>query len=734
MSLAKFESLAEFRKDLTSKRAMPSLFCGFTAGLGLLIAQIAFGTFIFSGDLAPYAAQGVGLILFGNFAVCLIVALIGGYRGSISGLSPALVVVMATVVSAIDASGEELFLTAVLALILSAVITGICCLLLGQFKLAKLMRFIPYPVTAGFVAGIGGLVIFAAMSMMGADTLWQSSAWDVPVLLTWIPGVIFGVMLYAATTHWRQPMILPVTVVVLIVLYQLGIIAFDMSREEAAMTGILLQSTTEGALWPAIEPSDLAKVQWATIMADIPIMLTLILFAIIAVAMNVAGLELVVRKDLNWDREFKVSGIASIVAGLGGCTVSTLVVPATLRNVLLGAATRLTGVVAALVIGVALVFGDKMLNYVPTALIGGILIYAGLGMLDQSLVKTQKTLPRSEYGIVVLIFTLVLIFGIFQGVAIGLLVAVVFLVVRLSRINPIETHVSAKNCRSHKTRSIPERAILAKESKRLHVYRLRGYIFFGSVQPLVETLKAQFSRPTPPSCLVIDFTSVSGLDFSAISALSRHLQSSYKHNVKVALSAIPQQLRTGLEQNLPPIVFADLYLTDNEDQALEQCEDILIENWRKEAIIKDSQRDSILNLASDDLESYLEHQTNFEEIVEALKARFPSAVFAPGAVVLRIDSPSEDVHLLISGSVEICDTDGSRYYEFVPGEAISIFGDLDIQASVALAKTQSEILTLRPADRYWLEENEVELAIRLYRYLLPVGISSVSSYGYQGNS
>ena len=76
--------------------------------------------------------------------------------------------------------------------------------------------------------------------------------------------------------------------------------------------------------------------------------------------MNVAGLELAAGQELDWDREFRVTGVASAVAGLGGGTISTIVVPASLRSKLLGASTRLTGVVAALVIATALVVGDGM--------------------------------------------------------------------------------------------------------------------------------------------------------------------------------------------------------------------------------------------------------------------------------------------------------------------------------------------------------------------------------------
>ena len=136
-----------------SLRALP---VGITSGLALLIAQVAFGTFIFSGALAPYSSQGVGLVLFGNFAACLIVAIVGGYRGAIAGLSPVLVMVMATIASTIAADGEALFATTACALIIGAVATGVCCLLVGRFGLADLLRFIPYPVAGGFVAGDRG--------------------------------------------------------------------------------------------------------------------------------------------------------------------------------------------------------------------------------------------------------------------------------------------------------------------------------------------------------------------------------------------------------------------------------------------------------------------------------------------------------------------------------------------------------------------------------------------------
>ena len=106
MTFAIRELATELRTDILSAKTVPALSAGFTSGLGLLVAQVAFGSFIFSGALAPYSSQGVGLILFGNFAACLLVALVGDYRGAIAGLSPALVIVMATIAGTIEAQGE----------------------------------------------------------------------------------------------------------------------------------------------------------------------------------------------------------------------------------------------------------------------------------------------------------------------------------------------------------------------------------------------------------------------------------------------------------------------------------------------------------------------------------------------------------------------------------------------------------------------------------------------------
>ena len=705
---------------MLSAKAVPAVSAGFTSGLGLLVAQVAFGTFIFSGPLAPYASQGVGLVLFGNFAACLVIALASGYRGAIGGLTPALVIIMAAIGSTVDAEGDARFVTTVGALMISAMATGMCCHMIGRFRLVNLVRFTPYPVAGGFVAGIGGAVCLAAMSLMGAELEWRTmpTLLEPAVLWTWGPGVGYGIALYLSMKRWGNPLILPISVALAVGAYHLSLAAIGISSDEARTTGLLLTSTADGSLWPSLGPADLVQVEWTEIARQIPNMVTLMLVAIINVIMNFAGLEVVANQDLDWEREFKASGVATVLAGLGGGTVATMIVPASLRSKLFGATTRLTGVVAALVIGSALVLGDGMLELVPTALVGGILVFAGLGMMDEGLVRSSKRLPGLEYGIILLIFVTIIAFGLFEGVAAGMLATLVFFAVRLSRVDPIEARFTARERRSNKARPVTERTILLEEGEQVRVYRLQGYIFFGSVSPLTDQLKLSLSGPSRPVCLMLDFGGVSGFDVSAVNVLGRFLQTANAAGVQVVLSAVSEQLKTGLERNLPPAVFAGLWVEPNSDHALERCEDIVITAWKAKAVTADQPRAALLENVAEDLERHLDRQIQFEDLMEELQDWLNPRQYAAGEILAGPGSPQEGLQLLLSGRASAYDAAGTRLYQCGPGDAIWPIGASDRKEASMVADNPCRTMELTPTDRLKLETHEERLALKLYRYLL----------------
>ena len=723
---------SELRSDIRSAKTVPALSAGLTSGLGLLVAQVAFGSFIFSGALAPYSSQGIGLILFGNFAACLFMALLGGYRGTIAGLSPALVIIMVTITTTLELQGEVLFVTAASALMISATATGVCCLMIGHFHLANLVRFIPYPVAAGFVAGIGGTVCLAAMSLMGADLGGQgvSTLLESAVLWTWAPGVAYGIVLYLLIRFWRNALILPVSVAVAVGAYQLVLGTLDISGDEARAMSLLLTSTAEGSLWPALLPADLVHVDWTALANQVPDMLALVLVAFICIILNLAGFELAVNQDLDWNREFRATGLTSIVAGLGGGTVSTLIVPSSLRSALVKATTRLTGLFAASVIGVALFFGDGMLEFVPTALIGGILVFAGLAMLDEGLAKSRHRLPWTEYGIILVIFVVIVFFGLFEGVAVGMLASLVFFAVRLSRVNPLESRFTARERHSNKARSVPDRVILLEEGERIQVYQLRGYIFFGSISLLIDPLKKALNGPSRPACWILDFAAVSGLDFSAVSALSRTLRTANEAGVQVVLSAVSAPFRSGLELNLPASVFSGLVFEPNQDRALEYCEEIVIEGWKTEGTAADSRRTMLL-AHTDDLEHHLDRLIRFEYLMVELEAWLTPCDYAPGEILKSENTPPAGLQLLLSGRASVYDGAGARLNQFSPGDPIWPGAGSEAPAVSVCADEACRTMILTPAARHSLEQHEERLALKLYRYLLAGDFQDESTVGQE---
>ena len=708
--------LQELRSDLLSMKVLTALSAGVTGGLGLIATQVVFATFIFSGELAQFSSQGIGLILFGNFASCLIMALAGGYRGVIAGLSPALILAMSVFGTSMDITGEALFITVTVTLMLTAVITGISCFVIGQLKLAHLLRFIPYPVSAGFVAGIGGAVCIAAMSLMGADILSGelNRLLETPVMWIWITGVAYGVLLFTAVKLWRNPLILPVSVILVVCAYHLAIAILGISTTEAQEAGLLLTATSEGGLWPVLSFADFTLTDWGQITSQIPNMLVLILIALICVIMNIAGLEVATRQDLDWNGEFRASGTASTLAGLGGGTVATIVVPASPRSKLFHVDSRLTGIFAALILGAAVIWGGGLIEFVPPPLVGGILVFAGLGMLDEGLARTYPRLTRPEFGIIVLILVTVLVFGLLEGVVLGLLTTLVLLTMRLSRVNPIEESFTLREQQSSKTRPIPDRAILSVDSNRMQGYRLRGYIFFGSIAGLADNLNKSLNSDTRPDCLLLEFKNVPGVDFFAENMLLRILQTAHSHTVKVVLSSPPQSLKDSLERNLNSDELAKLVLEDNLDNALEICEDTVIASWEGTANISGVHRSSLLTESVENLERHLTKLAEFEDVMDAMADRLKRSTFKPGDTIADTSTKKTAWYFLISGRVAAYNVEGTRLYQCSAGETLWPT-DTKTSVSALLAEEDCEVRVLDETTLQQLEDTNPELANQFYK-------------------
>ena len=724
--------LAEVGQDLRSQKLIPALGCGLISGVQLLVFSVSMAAVIFAGPLAPYFSVGVGLVLFGYCVIGTVVALTSGFRGAVAGAPLPSVMMLVAITTTVELEGRSLYATAVSAALAGTIAAGLCCLLIGRFRLARLLRFIPYPVAGGFVAGTGGLACLVGLRLMGfsferealASVLDSGAAASLGIGI----GIAFGLGLFVAMKFWKNFLIFPVSFLVAAALFQLGLAAFGMTGDDARAAGLLFTGSSGGGIWPPIGPSDLPYIDGREFAAQFPNLLVLITVTLICVVMNLGGIEVAANVDLDWNREFRASGVANILTGIGGAPPGCLIATTSIRNVLFGATTRLTGLFTALSLAAVLFFGDAILRLFPVPLVGGVLLFLGLRLMEDWLVLTRRKLAWSDYLIIVIMFATIVIFGFLEGVGIGMLVTSVMFVISLSRVDVVQSRFTLSERQSKKTRPVPDRAILLAEGKRVQAYDLRGYLFFGSAYRLADQLKLSLTDDPGPSCILLGFESVSGFDFSAVNAMVRFIRAADAERVVVVVVGASERFEAELKSELPAAVRANVVMERDEDHALERCEEIVIANWRSKLGTEERLRHRLLEQVVDDFARHLDRQAQFEELLDDLEPWLETREFAAGETLVASGTPRDGLLLLCEGRASRFDDAGARLFQFSPGDVIEPRGAFDssIAANATVADERCRTLVLAPDARVRLEKDDPQRVLKLYAYLF-TGDSAVAS-------
>ena len=528
---------------------------GVTTGFTIVVIEIAFGALIFSGDLSSSFPRAVRMFLFGNFVGCLCMALTSGFRGAISVLSAAPVIVMIHIIDSMDhLTGNELFFTSMTSFVISAGIFSLCFLTFALTKAINFLRIIPYPIACGIASMIGVALCFAALKLMGINinvypltlmggnlkvNLLSSIVLSPLELLMLILALIFGFTLYIVIKKYKFTLILPIGVLLAIVgFYFILLPILNMTNEEAESNGFLLDNSTEENRWEYVTFEDLGLIDWSTISENFTSLLLLAVVSIIIAIVNLVSLEIAVDKELNWNREFRVASVASVLSGITSGIVSSINVTASFRSVLFGAYTRMTGIITALVLLFFSTLDGDLIKHIPVPLFGGVIFFAALALLDEGLVKTKKRLPQKQYAFILLMMLMAILFGFITGLVISILIIPLLLIKQIKLSNTFgkilrKFGYSMKSERTtiYYTTKQKERG----EMEHTLVLKLRGSIFFGNVYFLSDQLMSFLGKDTKINRFSLDFTEISNIDTTAIVALSRYIQTIKKKGLEVSI-------------------------------------------------------------------------------------------------------------------------------------------------------------------------------------------------------
>lgn len=580
-------NLAEFKREFHPDTLLPSITAGLIVTIISTSVEISYAALIFSGDLSQFLAGGIGLMLFGAFVIGIVVALTTSLPGMIGVPQDAPAAILALVAAGIaaimkSARPPAVYATILAAIALTSLLTAAFFLTLGWLKASNFIRYIPYPVVGGFLAGTGWIITKGAFGVMVTVPLTITSLPKIlsfEKLIVWIPGVIFALLLLLILRRYNHFLITPAALLLGTALFFLCLGIAHISVSDALARGWLLGPLPSSAFYQPLTPSSFGLIDWGAILHNTGKIATILILSVISVLLFVSGLEIAVKQDIDLNRELITAGFANLAGGLGGSPVGYQTFALSALAHRLGAKTRLTSLISALLCGAALFFGASLISYFPRPIFGGLLLFLGLSFLVEWLVDARRSLPLMDYLLLWIILIIIATVGFLEGVGAGIFIAAILFVITYSRVNIIRNILNGKNYHSNVDRPRVHHDLLLKRGGDIYILRLQGFIFFGTIQAVLEQVRERVGDKNQSRLefLLLDFQRVTRLDSSAVFGITRLKQLAEANGILMVwtqvLPGIQRQLERGGLVNESDDTFIILPTIDH---GMEWCEDRIL--------------------------------------------------------------------------------------------------------------------------------------------------------------
>nr|WP_091694509.1 SulP family inorganic anion transporter [Algoriphagus locisalis] len=464
---------------------------GLTVAMALIPEAVAFA---FIAGLSPLTG------LYAAFMMGLVTSILGGRPGMISGATGAVAVVIVTLAAT---HGVEYVFAAV-------VLAGILQVSAGALKLGKLMRLVPHPVIFGFV---NGLAIIIFMSQL--DQFKDGNG-------NWLTGntmyILVGLVLLTMLIIWGLPKLtkaVPSSLTAILVVF--GVVS--LLNLDTKTVGDM--ASIQGGFPPFHLPA--VPLTWETLQIIFPYAAIVAGVGLIESLLTLNIIDEITETRGRGNKEAIAQGIANMLSGvfsgMGGCAM----IGQSLINISSGARARLSGIVAAVMLLVFIMFGSSLIEQVPMAALTGLMIMVSIGTFEWASLRTFTKMPKSDVFLMVLV---TLITAFLHNLALAVLVGVILAALFFAWDN-------AKRIRARK--NIDENGVKH--------YEMFGPLFFGSISAFNE----KFDVLNDPAEVIIDFQESRVVDMSAIEALNKLTERYHKVGKKVHLKHLSPDCRRLLE-------------------------------------------------------------------------------------------------------------------------------------------------------------------------------------------
>lgn len=638
-----------------------ALVVGVVSGAGSVVDAVAFATLIWAGIAGAYLASGIAAILLGAGLMAIIVAARSSYVAAVAEPqdSSLAVLTLATTAAAAAipaAAAADRFASVAGIIAITSLATGVVFLALGHLRLGGVVRYLPFPVIGGFIAGTGWLLVEGALAL-ATDTetgleivhaLGRSEA-----AKQVIPAVLFGVGMVVLLGRTSHPLAVPLYVAAAAVLFYLVLATARLTLDDARELKLLLGPFPEGQLWSTLRFPEPWRMRWDIVWQQLPLIGAVVLVSVMGALLSATGLELAVRRDLDLDHELKAAGWANLASGAVGSPPGFHALDISILAHKLGAESRVVGLMTGTVCLAALAIDARVLGYVPNLIPAGLLLFLGIEFLREWVWEGYGRMPRLDWLIMLLILVLIGSFGFVTGVAAGVLVSMVIFVYNYAGINVIRGNFTGAEFASHVDRPRAVRVALTEHGGEVLILLLEGFLFFGTAARLVSTVRSRLADSAQLRFLVMDFERVRGVDSSAASAFARLLEISEERGCTIVLSHMSDVIVHQMAANGLDLASKGLRVFPDVDQAMEWCEERMLETIRIHADAFDA-RVRLRDVDGPEAAALLDRltpETYPDGHVLIHRGEVSRDMFLLSAGRLRVQIPLEDGHIMRLRSV-----------------------------------------------------------------------------------
>lgn len=488
---------------------------------GIIVAVIALPLSIaFAIGSGVSAEKGIYSAIISS----IIVALVGGSRVQITGPTGAFIIITQSILTGYGMNG----------LMIATIMAGVMLLLMGIFKLGKLIRFIPAPITIGFTGGIA-ITIFTleikdflgiTVDKMPTNFFAKWGTYIKHFSSINLTAVFLGLICIVILVIWpKVNKLIPNSLIALIVGTTIAYVA-------------KLDVKTLGMIPRTLTVPSLSRLSLDVFFELLSPAFTIAILVAMQALLSAVVTDGIINSKHRANMELVAEGVANTILGLLGCIPATGGVARSIANAKNGGRTPIAAIFHGLTLFFFLMVCMPLIQYVPLCVLASILIVVSCKMFNVKAFLSYRKAPKSDIAILIASCVLTFAFNLVLAIEVGMVMSCILFMKRMADVTEVKGWTYLRDMNTLDEDNDPDALNLKEVPRNTLVFEVSGPMFFGDADKLIK-LTNQISEEI--KVVVVRMHSVPAIDITAMNSLKKVHQHLAMNDVTMVFSHVLEQ-------------------------------------------------------------------------------------------------------------------------------------------------------------------------------------------------